>query len=144
MQRSRRATVTPVEALTRTFNPFEYYFASGYAGSSNTGYANFCRTNMSHMPFKGTSFPTGASANSNNCYKFVFNVTETNHCGYCSDNDGTTHTSLRDNNDVVYVNIPDELTIEQCTALFQPIRNVSTCYCGAEYNVYNISSYTRV
>lgn len=133
MQRSRRATVTPVEALTRIFNPFEYYFASGYAGSSNTGYANFCRTNMSHMPI-----------DSNNCYKFVFNVTETNHCGYCSDNDGTTHTSLRDNNEVVYVNIPDELTIEQCTALFQPIRNVSTCYCGSENNGYTIRSYSRV
>jgi len=135
MPRRQRAVaqVTSVTALTGKFNPFEYYFAYGYAGSSYTEYANFCRTNMSNKPFE-----------SNNCYKFVFNVTETVHCGYCSDNDGTTHTSLRDNNEVVYVNVPDELTIEQCTALFQPIRNIPTCYCCAEDNVYNISRYTRI
>jgi hypothetical protein len=135
MPRRQRAVaqVTAVTALTGEFNPFEYYFASGYAGSNDVQYDNFCTNYISYKPF-----------NSNNCYKFVFNTKETYHCGYCSDNDGTTRTSLRKNDEEIYVNIPDELTIEQCTALFQPINNIATCYCCINNNKYYIASYSRV
>ena len=123
--------VTPIAALTGKFNPFEYYFAYGYAGSKKVEYASFYKNYMSYKPFT-------------NCYKFVFNTTETFHCGYCSDNDGTTQTELREEEYIVYVKIPDELTIQQCTALFQPINNIPTCYCCAENVKYNIVRYTRI
>lgn len=130
-RRQRTVTqVTAVTALTGKFNPFEYYFAYGYAGSNNVQYDEFCTNYMSYKPFT-------------NCYKFVFNATETFHCGYCSDNDGTTQTEIKKDNEVVYVKIPDELTIEQCTALFRPINKIPTCYCCINTDKYNIASYTR-
>lgn len=124
-RRKQTQSLTPVQALTGKFNPLEYYLASGMIDSNI--YSSFCNTYISYKPID----------NSNNCVKITLNSLSTEHCGYCSDNDGTTY-ETEEENTIVYVALPPELEIEQCTALFEPINTISTCYCGINNLNYKI------
>lgn len=65
---------------------------------------------------------------------------DTGHCGYCSDNDGTTSTVT--STKYYYLWLPENYTVNNIPALYKSF-GVATCYCGGntlEYKVQRISS----
>lgn len=64
----------------------------------------------------------------------------TEHCGYCSDNDGTTSTVT--STKYYYLLLPENYTVNNIPALHKSF-GVATCYCGGntlEYKIQRINS----
>jgi hypothetical protein len=60
---------------------------------------------------------------------------DTGHCGYCSDNDGTTSTVT--STQYYYLLLPENYTVNNIPALYKSF-GVATCYCGGNTLEYKI------
>ena len=125
--RKRKPVYSLDQVLKGYTNPLGAIFCSGYSSTEydKVDYNVFCDAYVSLE--ENTTYP----------FTITLQKTEQNHCGYCSDNDGSIETEVTE--EFVYFKVPDGFTLKHCKSLYLEFSTVK-CYCGGNNVTYEVLS----